>query len=168
LLSDTGRLEEADQIISDLVVHESQALGINNRRTLGTKIWWGLNLLRQRRLGQAQQLLEDVLNHHNSAVEHDLEAIGFTEEQLGRTYIEQRRFVDGTLLLQSALERTGRAMGKGHPDTLMCMQHLADGYRRAEMMDQADGVERDIAARRERGIRDLEEGFPEAVEELEI
>lgn len=155
VLCDIGRLEEANELIGASVVSQCEVLGARHSTTLLSQSILGWILLKQGRLREAQELLEGIV-HQQTSIDDNLANIGFTEERLGRTYIEQDRLADGISLLQSATEKIG-VYGKSQPHTLQCMQYLADGYRRADKIDEANEVEREITARRERFLRELAE-----------
>lgn len=156
VLSDAGKLEEANRTFEGAVLGSMQLWGVRHRLPLQMRSVLGKNLLRQGRLQQAMEMLRDVLDQPLSAQESDQWGIGYTEQRLGCVYVEQGHADDGIPLLLSAVKKLDSILGRGHPDSLETMQVIAEAYRRVDRVGDAEAIDREIVTRREEASQEKE------------
>jgi tetratricopeptide (TPR) repeat protein len=147
-LSDAGKLDEATNVFEEVVQMRSEVYGGDDRYTLLYRSHFGLNCVRQGNFTRAQSILEYVFETQARTLGVEHRETLLSEQRLGCTYLAQRRFHDGIAYARDALEKMSTAMGVSHPVRISCMQELLEISRRMGLLEEAEEVEREIAAAR--------------------
>ncbi|CAN5331352.1 hypothetical protein BH09PLA1_BH09PLA1_24400 [soil metagenome] len=158
LLTDAGKLKEAEALLRDARDESRNELGPDHPATLRAASDLALVLKKQGRLADAEALNREILERRRRSLGDNHPETIVSLNNLGAQLRAQGRLVQAEPLLRESLERSRAVHGPAAQPTLTAMHNLAMLLQAQGKISEAEVLHRDTLARRRlsRGDDDIE------------